>query len=74
MASVWQFITLILVVALPVALILRPAHDAKPPICDERAADGRYMLQHVELSGDETDQVRLMVDNHNRILTALCNR
>lgn len=49
-------------------------NDRAARVCDDRAADGRYILQRVELVGNEDDRVKLMVDKHNRILNALCKR
>lgn len=49
-------------------------NDGRSLACDERDAAGRHVLQRVTLVGDVAPEMRLMIDNHNRIIQHLCNR
>lgn len=49
-------------------------NDGQRSACDERDAAGRHVLQRVVLVGDVAPEMRLMIDNHNRIIQHLCNR
>ncbi len=40
--------------------------------CLERAADGKYVLQRVELRPSDDERMRKIVTNHNQILDLLC--
>ena len=49
-------------------------NDGMAKLCDERDASGRHVLQRVTPVGDVPVDLRLIIDNHNRILQKLCNR
>ena len=49
-------------------------NDGLSNVCDERNASGQHVFQRVTLVGDVPDDLRLLIDNHNRIIAKLCNR
>lgn len=49
-------------------------NDGMARACDERDSAGRHVWQRVTPVGDLTTDMRLIIDNHNRIIAKLCNR